>query len=272
MKPILIIDPGHGGRDPGGGSNQEWLEKDFVLTISLYQYERYQCLGVPVAMTRTRDQTLTSTERTKRVRESGASFCHSNHINAGGGDGAEFIHSITNDGKHAEMLARHLKNAGQPVRRIFTRSLPNNSQRDFYFMNRETGNVATTIIEYGFADSTKGDQKRLKDNWKAYAEAIVEGFCQLINHPYQSMESTGRQRNNKRWYIGRRVESKVDQLRYYATPSWEDKALVNTINKGVGFPKIIDRISVGKGHQYQVMNSNGETYYITAHEKYVRVI
>ncbi|SDJ76380.1 hypothetical protein [Sediminibacillus albus] len=49
MAPILIIDPGHGG----GGSNRYWTEKNLNLQISLYQYNRYQEIGVPVDITRT---------------------------------------------------------------------------------------------------------------------------------------------------------------------------------------------------------------------------
>ena len=32
----IIIDPGHGGFDPGGGSNQYFKEKDINLLISNY--------------------------------------------------------------------------------------------------------------------------------------------------------------------------------------------------------------------------------------------
>lgn len=78
----LIIDPGHGGNDPGGGSNEHWKEKDLVLDISLYQYQRFRELGVSVEITRTKDVTLSPDERTKIVRESGAKYCISNHINA----------------------------------------------------------------------------------------------------------------------------------------------------------------------------------------------
>ena len=38
---MIIIDPGHGGSDIGGGSNNFWQEKDLALKISLYQYQRF---------------------------------------------------------------------------------------------------------------------------------------------------------------------------------------------------------------------------------------
>jgi|SRR5690625_142453 len=68
-----------------------------------------------------------------------------------------------------------------------------------------------------------------------------------------------------------RVESKVNGLRFYNKPSWADKDVVGRVDKGIGFPTIVKKVKVGKGHQYQVKNSKGATYYITAADKYVRV-
>lgn len=188
MQPILIIDPGHGGKDPGGGSNQYWTEKDMNLLISLYQYERYKQLGIPVAITRDSDVTLDPDERTRIIRESGAEFCHSNHINSGGGDGAEVIHSIYGGRKMAGEIAEELEKAGQNIRRVFTRTLPQYPKRDYYFMNRETGNVVTNIIEYGFADSIRDDVNQLNLNYIKYAEAVVKAFCQFSGYGYMKRE------------------------------------------------------------------------------------
>ncbi|GAA0339237.1 hypothetical protein GCM10008967_31930 [Bacillus carboniphilus] len=182
--PELIIDPGHGGRDPGGGSNEYWLEKDMVLDISLYQYKRFQELGVPVALTRNSDVYLGPDERTRIVRESGAKYCISNHINAGGGDGVETIHSIYVDGTLARALAMGIVNEGQNLRRVFSRSLPSDSSKDYYYMHRETGSVDTTIIEYGFADSSRDDVEQLRNNWRDYAEGVVKAYCEYMGHAY----------------------------------------------------------------------------------------
>jgi N-acetylmuramoyl-L-alanine amidase CwlA len=73
-------------------------------------------------------------------------------------------------------------------------------------------------------------------------------------------------------YIGKRVESKVDSLRFYNKPSWADKDVAGYVKKGLGFPKILDRVKVENGYQYKVQNSKGQVFYITANEKYVKVI
>lgn len=183
-EPILIIDPGHGGRDPGGGSNQYFLEKDLVLKISLYQYRRFIELKVPVTMTRETDITLDSRPRTSKVKKSGAKYCISNHINAGGGDGAETIHSIHSDGSLARTLVNEIQKEGQNIRRVFTRTYPGNNGLDYYYMHRETGAVKTIITEYGFADSKRDDVDQLRQDWEKYAEAVIRGFCKHIGHPY----------------------------------------------------------------------------------------
>ncbi|MFP5116153.1 N-acetylmuramoyl-L-alanine amidase [Bacillaceae bacterium C204] len=179
----IIIDPGHGGKDGGGGTNQFWKESNYVLQISLYQYKRFQELGIPVKITRTTDVYLSPDERTKIVRNSGMKHCISNHVNAGGGDGAEFIHSIFSSSKMADLMAEEIKAVGQNVRRVFTRKLDNG--KDYYFMHRETGAVETVIGEYGFADSTKDDVIQLRNNQIKYAEAIVKAYCRYIGKAYQ---------------------------------------------------------------------------------------
>ncbi|WP_214484316.1 N-acetylmuramoyl-L-alanine amidase [Bacillus sp. SM2101] len=189
MKPLLIIDAGHGGKDPGGGSNQHWLEKDLVLKISLYQYERFKALGVPVALTRDSDVYLSPSERTSIVKSSGAKYCISNHINAGGGDGVETIHSIYAEADLAKLLAQEIVNEGQNMRRVFTRTLPYNSKRDYYYLHRDTGAVDTTIVEYGFADSKQDDVAQLLNDWQDYAEAVVRAFCRHIGHTYKPVET-----------------------------------------------------------------------------------
>lgn len=182
-KPILIIDPGHGGTDPGAVANGI-QEKDYVLRISLYQMERFIQLGVPVAITRTTDVRLDPGPRTTAVKNSGAKYCISNHLNAAGNTtaaGVETIHSMFSDGKLAHALFEAIAAEGVPKRRVFLRE--GNGGRDYYFMHRETGAVETVIVEYDFITNAQGAQ-RIKANWQRYAEAVVRAFCLFIGHRY----------------------------------------------------------------------------------------
>ena len=83
----IVIDPGHGGSDPGAVSN-EITEKDYTLLISKYMYDRFKELGIPVEMTRETDITLSPKERTSKVQsffgDGKDVIVISNHLNAGG--------------------------------------------------------------------------------------------------------------------------------------------------------------------------------------------
>ncbi|CAM3670111.1 hypothetical protein MEZE111188_01870 [Mesobacillus zeae] len=58
------------------------------------------------------DVTLDPGPRTKKVRDSKSPFEISHHFNAGGGSGAEFIHSIFSNGKFEKILAEEFEKAG----------------------------------------------------------------------------------------------------------------------------------------------------------------
>ncbi|EEM71998.1 N-acetylmuramoyl-L-alanine amidase family 2 [Bacillus thuringiensis serovar andalousiensis BGSC 4AW1] len=70
--------------------------------------------------------------------------------------------------------------------------------------------------------------------------------------------------------VGERVVSKVNNLCFYDTPSWQDKDVAGSVDAGLGF--IIDaKISVNDSYQYKVHNSHGQVFYITAIDTYVNV-
>lgn len=85
----IVIDPGHGGEDPGAMGNGI-IEKDLNLKISNYMYDKFKQLGVPVKITRNSDETLTPSERVNRVLGAYGNnsdvIVISNHINAGGAE------------------------------------------------------------------------------------------------------------------------------------------------------------------------------------------
>ncbi|PFT66007.1 N-acetylmuramoyl-L-alanine amidase, partial [Bacillus thuringiensis] len=70
--------------------------------------------------------------------------------------------------------------------------------------------------------------------------------------------------------VGKRVVSKVDNLRFYHSPSWENKEVAGTVDVGEGF--IVDeKIVVDGSPQFKVHNSKGKTYYVAASETFVYV-
>jgi len=90
----IVIDPGHGGTDPGAVSGGI-IEKDMNLAISQYQDRRLYELNIPHVLTRYTDETLTPAERVNRVRNAYGDIdgvlLISNHNNAGGLKGKNVV-------------------------------------------------------------------------------------------------------------------------------------------------------------------------------------
>lgn len=91
----VVIDPSHGGDDSGQTGNGI-IEKNLVLDISNYIYNRLRELGVPVTIIRTGDETINNEERVRRILNAYGDdedvIVLSNHTNVGGGDS----HCVTN--------------------------------------------------------------------------------------------------------------------------------------------------------------------------------
>src|SRR5699024_9385880 len=94
MTKVIVIDPGHGGHDPGATANG-LKEKDLVLDIAKRLRSKLNGYsGVKVIMTRTTDRFLTLTQRTNIANRNNADLFVSIHVNAGGGVGFEsFIYN-----------------------------------------------------------------------------------------------------------------------------------------------------------------------------------
>ena len=61
------------------------------------------------------------------------------------------------------MALNNIGEAGQIKRKAYQRRLPENPNRDYYYILRETGNVEPILVEYGFIDNAK-DANKLKNN------------------------------------------------------------------------------------------------------------
>jgi len=215
----VVIDAGHGGSDPGTSGNGI-VEKDYTLKISEYMKNRFDELGIESSMTRTTDESLDATARPKRAQSFYGTgndvILVSNHINAGGGDGAEIIYALRNSSGLSQKIATEIAKTGQNVRKYYQRRLPSNPSKDYYYILRDTPNNEAIIVEYGFVDSTGDDVSQLKNNWEELAEAVVKAIAEYIGVPYTT-ESTNNYYKVKSgdtlWSIARKNGISVDELK-----------------------------------------------------------
>ena len=214
----IVLDSGHGGNDQGSSGNGI-IEKELTLKISQYMYDRFKALGVPVKMTRTSDVDLEPNDRPGVVLDKFGNgkdvVVISNHINAGGGEGAEVIYALRNSDKLASSILNELEKSGQVVRKYYQRRLPSNSSKDYYYIIRNTPNNETLIVEYGFLDN-EADAKRLKSNYKKYAEAVVRAVTLYGGYTYVPVSGSNYyvvKKGDSLWSIARVNGLTVDELK-----------------------------------------------------------
>ncbi|WP_262359976.1 N-acetylmuramoyl-L-alanine amidase family protein [Gracilibacillus massiliensis] len=173
----IIIDAGHGGHDPGAVGHG-LREKDLVLQISKRQQELLFEEGYIVGVTRAEDNFISLSDRTRAANNWGAELYISNHINAGGGRGAEVFHSIY--GGPSKTLAEEImKNLSNIFVSRGTKSRQGENG-DYYHVIREA-NMPSVLIEHGFIDNSIDanilkDQDKIEEMARATVDAIKAIF------------------------------------------------------------------------------------------------
>ena len=259
----VIIDPGHGGTDSGATGNN-LLEKDYNLLISKYMYDRFKELGVPVAITRDSDTTLSPTDRVNTILNkfgnSSDVILISNHVNSGGGEGAEVIYALRNKDTLARRILENIGATGQETRKYYQRRLPSDTSKDYYFIHRNTGNLEPLIVEYGFIDSAK-DVEFLKENYKELAEAVISAVANYIGVPYTPPEGITTntyvvQKGDSLYSIANKLGTTVSELKK------ENNLTSNTLQIGEVLRIPTKEIYEGEENVYIVQK--GDTLYSIA--------
>ena len=268
MAKKIVIDAGHGGDDPGTSANGI-VEKDLTLKISEYLHKRFDELGIPNEMTRTSDVTLGPNDRPSKAQSfygnSSDVILLSNHINAGGGDGAEIIYSLRNSDKLSNLIAQEFAKSGQNVRKYYQRRLPSDPSKDYYYILRDTPNNESLIIEYGFVDSTGDDVEQLKNDWEDLAEAVVRAVATYVGVPYSGGSSTTNsyvvKSGDTLWSIAKKYGVSVDELK--EKNNLTSNAL--SINQVLLIPTVLEEVPEEETGEYYTVVS-GDTLYSIANK------
>ena len=218
MNTKVIVDAGHGGND-SGAVNGNIKEKDLTLQAAKYIDRRLKELGINSELTRDDDEYLPREDRIRRINSltnNQPAILISNHINAGGGEGAEIVYALRNDSTLADITLQNIGEVGQLKRKVYQRRLPENPNLDYYYILRESGqNTEPILIEYGFIDNIK-DQNKLLNYLDDYAEAVVKSIAEYTNTPYlepNTSEQYTVQRGDTLYSISQKFNIPVNKLK-----------------------------------------------------------
>ena len=111
----IVIDAGHGGKDPGKINTRGMREKTYALDIARRLQRTLTARGYNVIMTRSRDEFLELSERAERANAVGADVFVSLHFNAAGSTSARGIETfmLTPVGE-ASFAAKNVKTDADP--------------------------------------------------------------------------------------------------------------------------------------------------------------
>ena len=211
----IIIDPGHGGTDNGASGN-DIIEKNMTLAISKIMYNELKRLGIPVYITRETDETLSPTQRVNRIKNAFGNDSNvivvSNHINAGGAEGAEVIYALRNNETLSSKVLNELAKNGQTIRKYYQKRGTSNPSKDYYFMLRDTAPYESIIVEYGFLDNTK-DADKLKKNYERYAYATLEALLDYIGYSKDDLDYYTVKSGDTLYSIAKKYGITVDKLK-----------------------------------------------------------
>lgn len=177
---IIVVDPGHGGKDPGCDWQEGLFEKDLTLKIGLATAKALQAAGASVIMTRDADTYPTLGERSTLANQSDAAAFVSIHINSNSvaetrSGGITFYHAQNPVGRLlAECVQTQLARIGViPDMGAWSDT---RIYRGGFSVLRET-NVPAVLLELGFITHSH-DRKALQAD--GYAEqvgaAVVRGL------------------------------------------------------------------------------------------------
>lgn len=276
MVKTVAIDAGHGINTPGKRTpddEREWSFNKVVAESIIKELGNYEGVKTIRLDDPTGKTDVALTTRTNKANNAKADILVSCHHNANTGQWGNWTGTETYS-YPGSTAGKKLAQAIHPYV-VKGYGLNDRGLKTANFHMLRESSMPAILIEGGFMDSTI-DIKKMRDNkvLVSVGKKVAEGIAKYLGLKKGSTNKPSDPKPNKPETspASGRVESKVNGLRFYNKPSWDDKDVVGRVNKGIGFPTIVEKIKVGNGHQYKVKNSKGATYYITAASKYVKVI
>ncbi len=197
----VILDPGHGGNDPGALGKLNVQEKQIVLDLAKRIRVHLVNKGIKVCMSRENDRALTLTNRVKTARDTGSHLFVSLHLNSSSNTKAAGVetyvmtlpgyHSTNTDNKgriKTEHFAGNAKNqhnaaAGYYIQRYMQRKLgvEDRGVRRARFYVLKHAPCPAVLVEAGFITHPPEETRLLKDEYREkIAAGISAGIMEYI--------------------------------------------------------------------------------------------
>lgn len=193
---VIVVDPGHGGEDPGKVGINDVLEKDLNLQIAKKVKKLLEEAGIKIVMTRTNDKVPDAkkedlNQRVQLINETKPKLAlciHQNSYPDAKIKGAQvFYHTITPEAEDVASIVQEQLRTVDPTN---TRQIKEN---DTYFMLKNT-QVPTIIVECGFLTNPDEAAKLTQEDYQdKLAQAICEGVVKWLNGDGEGEAESGQE-------------------------------------------------------------------------------
>ncbi|WP_048782629.1 N-acetylmuramoyl-L-alanine amidase [Streptococcus sp. 263_SSPC] len=174
---IIVIDPGHGGDDPGAVVNfSDKHEADHTLTTALLVKKELEAMGAKVFLTRTNDSSVSLSERADISNKNNADAFISIHF-----DSAE---DSSLSGTTTYYFSEKSENLSQTVNKYLARNLPlkNQGSRFQNFMVLRDNARPSILLELGYLNN-QGDNKVISS--EEYQQNIAKSIANALKEYFQ---------------------------------------------------------------------------------------
>jgi len=178
LKPLIVLDAGHGGTDEGAKVNA-LLEKKIALTAAFLTKKHLEELGYRVVMTRSRDIYLPLQRRVSIANKIKGSLFVSLHFNSSPSVDAQGIEIFYYDSKELWRTRASKRLANCILYRIVnqTEAVSRGIKQGNFHVIRET-EMPAVLVEGGFM-THREERRKLRD--KQYLDQLAIGIAQGID-------------------------------------------------------------------------------------------
>lgn len=178
---VIVLDPGHGGKDPGALKNGA-VEKEIALKVAQKVQQKLKNAGAKVYMTRTGDTYPTLEERVDFALDYNAEVfvsIHANSATSTQANGTETYYSVYGNVNQEEeaRLASAINTEIVENANMYNRGV---KKDDFYVIKNML--LPSVLVELGFISNSADREKLVSDKYvEIFADSIYQGIVQYYS-------------------------------------------------------------------------------------------